>query len=101
MRRWNDPGYQRESRENIGGGGGTSRRDGYGPPKYPREYGGGNYRGNYNAAMAAVTADTTRPLSNRSNIKSVNLKEGWSAIRSFFGIYHSSPVQFHEFDQKI
>jgi hypothetical protein len=52
MCRWNDSGYQRnegfqrDSRENIGGGGGgASRRDGYGSPQYPREYGGGNYRG--------------------------------------------------------
>ncbi len=55
MRRWNAPGYQRndgfqhDSREYGGGSGvtGAGRRDGYGPPSYPREYGGGNYRGNY------------------------------------------------------
>jgi hypothetical protein len=53
MRRWNAPGFQRsdgfqhDSREYGGGGGvaGPGRRDSYGPPSYPREYGGGNYRG--------------------------------------------------------
>jgi hypothetical protein len=53
MRRWNAPGFQRsdgfqhDSREYGGGGAGPGRRDSYGPPTYPREYGSGNYCGNY------------------------------------------------------
>jgi hypothetical protein len=55
MKRWNDTGYPRQgasvrdSRDagSRGGGSGTSRRHDQGPPQYPREYGGGHYRGNY------------------------------------------------------
>ncbi len=55
MRRWNEPGYPRQGaamRDNRdagsrGGGGRPSRRYDQGPPQYPREYGGGHYRGNY------------------------------------------------------
>jgi hypothetical protein len=46
MRRWNDP-SQRDSRASGHDGDGGNRRDGYGQPQYPREYGGGGYRGNY------------------------------------------------------
>ncbi len=56
MRRWNESGYPRQGggaamRDNQelgsrGGGGGPSRRYDQGPPQYPREYGGGHYRGN-------------------------------------------------------
>jgi hypothetical protein len=47
MRRWNDPSLQRDSRASGHDGGGGNRRDGHGQPQYPREYGGGGYRGNY------------------------------------------------------
>jgi hypothetical protein len=52
MKRWNDRqdggGYQHGGRErgnHSGGGGG--RWENHGQPQYPREYGGGHYRGNY------------------------------------------------------
>ncbi len=56
MRRWNDQNhhrqenssYQHGSREHGNSGGGAAgRRENHCPPQYPREYGGGNYRGNY------------------------------------------------------
>ncbi len=55
MKRWNDTGYLRQGASvrdnkdagNRGGGSGPSRRYDQGPPQYPREYGGGHYRGNY------------------------------------------------------
>jgi hypothetical protein len=71
MRRWNETGFQRDSREySGGGGGGSSRRDGYGPPQYPREYGSG-ITAAIIAAAAATTASTTR----------FSLKEGWNLCR--------------------
>jgi hypothetical protein len=52
MKRWNDRqdggGYQHGGRERgNNSGGGASRWENHGQPQYPREYGGGNYRGNY------------------------------------------------------
>jgi hypothetical protein len=55
MKRWNSTGNPRQGasgRDNRdaggrGGGSGPSRRFDQGPPQYPRENGGGFYRGNY------------------------------------------------------
>ncbi len=55
MKRWNEAGYPRQgaaTRDNQdsgsrGGGSGPSSRYDQGPPPYPREYGGGYYRGTY------------------------------------------------------
>jgi hypothetical protein len=51
MRRWNDPHLLRQDSSNYqhgsSSGGGASRWENHGPPQYPREYGGRQYRGNY------------------------------------------------------
>jgi uncharacterized membrane protein YgcG len=55
MKRWNSSGNSRQGASgrdhrdsgDRGGGSGSSRRFDQGPPQYPREYGGGFYRGNF------------------------------------------------------
>jgi hypothetical protein len=45
--RQDDSGFQRGPRNYGSGGGGDGRRGGHVRPYYPREYGGGNHRGQY------------------------------------------------------
>ena len=68
MKRWNSSGNPRQGASgrdhrdagDRGGGSGPSRRFDQGPPQYPREYGGGFYRGN-SAGGAVTIAGTIKP----------------------------------------